>query len=142
MNSRQKPPEISLESLVESGAVILVDHPEGFLYSNQTHDVACRHSEAMGYLLPLPCAPDLFMEACWNSWSEPPPPDLIARLEAGIEALRQDVFFDFRIEPHPDNGEAWLRCSFLSGPLLGEDITDTKSRAFRLEGWLTWSNCD
>ncbi|WP_147441986.1 hypothetical protein [Corallococcus exercitus] len=142
MSSQRKPPEISLESLIISGAVILVDHPEGFIYSNQTHDVACHYSETVGYLLPLPGAPELFMGACWKSWSEPPPPDLIARLEAGIGAMAQDAFFDFRIEPHPDNGEAWLRCSFLSGPLSGEDIPDAPSRESRLEGWLTWSNCD
>lgn len=57
-----RPNEISLCDLNTSTACIIVDHPDGFLYTNQTHHYDCRQSESQGYLLPL----GVMIRVCWD----------------------------------------------------------------------------
>ncbi len=97
----------------------------------------CRQSESQGYLLPL----GVMIRVCWEHAGpefmkgQPlmPPVEAQERILTALDT-GQSTYQDFAIEPHPDNGEAWLRCSFTSPMLAGDDS--------RLWGWLTWFNCD
>lgn len=129
--------------------VIIVPAATGIIYCNQVDGSACGRRELEGYLVPLPRVDSQVFSPDWwehdyhvrgagdaDAWAE-----VCKRIElvlaGGVgsgEAPRA-----IAVVPHDDNVEAWIHVAF-DLPQLDPDGTDRG--VVRLEGVLTWENCD
>ncbi len=128
---------------------IIVPARTGVVYCNQTDGVATVHHELEGWLLPLPkVEANVFSPSWWErnynrrvSGDETEWGDACRKMEAALRGMLSggEAPTEIAVVDHPDNCEAWVHVSFLFTELGAEG--DGTNRV-RLEGVLTWENCD
>jgi hypothetical protein len=129
--------------------VILVPAPTTVIYCNQVDGVATGHRELEGFLLPLPRVqarvfdPDWWYkhhnrrykgdEAHWARACEE-----MERELAGVLAFAGTVRH-LKVDAEADGCEAWVPVEFTFADRGPDGLSETYPR---LDGILTWANCD
>lgn len=128
---------------------IIVPAQTGITYCNQVNGVATEHRELEGFLLPFPPVQSPVFDPRW--WERhfnrriPGEPterwmQIVTEIERALNGVLSsgELAHNVRVIDDDFNVEAWVRVSFD----FPDDSDSTPSTIRRLEGVLTWENCD
>ena len=115
---------------VEISSGIIVEHPTGVLYTNQTGGYSTNHPEKEGFLIPFDH--DISHVGCWGVWTQ-----------EDLDTLDTDLTW---LHLHRDKErweyaeEAWVPV-ILNGNWKDSDGSGNLGLVGK-KAWLTWENCD
>ena len=130
--------------------LVIVEHPTGIIYTNQTHGLCCAHPQIEGFMLPpltklYEKADEIQQKLYEREYLRPDDAnhlDSVFEKEVPFRVDGDFVFANFNeADPYKgDSGEAWIRIKFVE-PGPGEDVVSYRGLTGK-KGVLTWTNSD